>query len=144
MAHVATIGTATSSSAVSTLSATLTAAASTGHTVVGAVVWESGAGSIPCPSHRPHVIAIVPAPPHFSQLGGGSPSCGASVIPVPSQVPHFLSTVPVPLHAWQLKFVGGRGDPCVASVPTPQAWQPSSIRPTWFGDGHPGLVHVHG
>lgn len=47
MAHVATIGTATSSSAVSTLSATLTAVASTGHTVVGAVVWESGAGSIP-------------------------------------------------------------------------------------------------
>jgi hypothetical protein len=47
MAHIATIGTATATTAVSSLAITLTAGAASGHTVVGAVVWESSSGTIP-------------------------------------------------------------------------------------------------
>jgi hypothetical protein len=47
MPHVATIGTATGTSSVSTLSVTLTAGALAGHTVIGAVAWESSAGTVP-------------------------------------------------------------------------------------------------
>lgn len=47
MTHVATIGTGKSNTAVSSLAVTLTAGAAAGHTVVGAVAWESSAGTIP-------------------------------------------------------------------------------------------------
>jgi hypothetical protein len=47
MPHVATIGTVTGTSSVSTLSVTLTAGALSGHTVIGAVAWESSAGTVP-------------------------------------------------------------------------------------------------
>jgi hypothetical protein len=47
MTHVATIGTATAITAVSSLAIPVTAAVPTGRTVIGAVAWESTAGTIP-------------------------------------------------------------------------------------------------
>lgn len=45
MSHVNTIGTGTATTAVSTLAVTLTHAVSTGHTVLGALLWEAGGGT---------------------------------------------------------------------------------------------------
>lgn len=47
MTHIATIGTATATTAVSSISITLTAGAAVGHTVTCAVGWESSAGTVP-------------------------------------------------------------------------------------------------
>lgn len=47
MSHIATIGTNVATTGVSTLSATVTAGVLSGHTVLGAIAWESAAGSVP-------------------------------------------------------------------------------------------------